>query len=183
MGAILAVDAVGYSRLMGKDEEATLKRSVIRSTSERERRQRLIENQRKFLHPWRPAPAEGRCRQALFLPDLGRPDCEIGHSLRSTKSVIFIAREQPGFGPLYLLPTQGRSTACWACRVAVWAATVVLFVALPQVVAVIETVQALDLATGLAPIAIYGALGLLIGLSMGAATDWMCCKIGVRSCC
>ncbi len=26
VGAILAVDAVGYSRLMGKDEEATLKR-------------------------------------------------------------------------------------------------------------------------------------------------------------
>ena len=25
-GAILAVDAVGYSRLMGKDEEATLRR-------------------------------------------------------------------------------------------------------------------------------------------------------------
>ncbi len=84
---------------------------------------------------------------------------------------------------MYLLPTQGRSTACWACRVAVWAATVVLFVALPQAVAVIETVQALALTTGLAPIAIYGALGLLTGLSMGAATDWLCCKFGVRSCC
>ncbi len=84
---------------------------------------------------------------------------------------------------MYLLPIQGRSKACWACRVAVWVATVVLFVALPEAVAVIETVQALALATGLAPIAIYGALGLLTGLSMGAATDWLCCKAGVRSCC
>lgn len=88
---------------------------------------------------------------------------------------------------------------CWVSKAAILAVVIVLIILLAKYAAVVaaaatvaaaaaEAITAIVLALAsigleLSPLVITGSLGILAGFTLNELAGWLCCKVGVTSCC
>lgn len=66
---------------------------------------------------------------------------------------------------------------CWGCRIAIWALVLIIVALSAKALAASAAVIALAELAGVTAEGLSGILIAVLGISVGAATDWICCKL------
>lgn len=69
------------------------------------------------------------------------------------------------------------AAGCWGCRIAIWAIVAIIVLLTAEALAASAAVIALAQLAHVSAGALASMLEAVLGLSVGAATDWICCKV------